>query len=123
MLKLLPFCAALLMAPADTIRAGAADPTLEIVTFRLIPAANTADFVTAAQGTEAWLKRTQAVVARSLSVDDTGLWTDAVTWRSKADALKAAEEAMNRPEFAPFMALIDADTVDMRHAQILWQME
>lgn len=123
MMKIIPFCAAVLLAPADAVRAGDATPTLEIVTFRLSEGANVASFVEAAKGTETWLESTGAVMARSLSVDDTGLWTDAVTWTSKAEALKAAEEAMTRPEFAPFMALIDPESVDMRHASILWQMD
>ena len=123
MMKILPFCAAVLLAPADAARAGDATPTLEIVTFRLSDGVDEATFVDAAKDTEAWLESTGAVVARSLSVDDTGLWTDAVTWTSKAAALKAAEEAMTQPAFAPFMALIDPDSVNMRHASILWQMD
>ncbi len=123
MMKILPLFALALAAPADTARGGDADPTLEIVTFRLNDGADVSAFVDAAKGTEAWLDGTGAVVARSLSVDDTGLWTDVVTWTSKAAALKAAEEAMSRPEFGPFMAQVDPASIDMRHASILWQMD
>ncbi len=123
MMKLLSTFAAVLRAPADAARAGSADPTLEIVTFRLTDGADEMAFVEAAKGTEAWLESTGEVVARSLSVDDDGLWTDAITWRTRAKALAVAKEAMAQPEFAPLMALIDPDTVNLRHAAILWQMD
>ena len=123
MMKILPLFALALMAPADTARGADADPTLEIVTFRLTEGADIDAFIDAAKGTEAWLDSIGSVVARSLTVDESGLWTDMVTWTSKAAALKAAEEAITRPEFGPFMAHVDPASVEMRHATILWQMD
>ena len=114
-------CAAL--APADLARAGGTDPVLEIVSFRLVEGTDQADFLNAAHGTEAILREQGALTRRFLTVDETGLWTDVVEWTSMNAALTAAETVVTHPDFAPFGSMIDGDTVDMRHAHILWRME
>ncbi len=65
-----------------------------------------------------FLDSTGAVLSRTLSVDETGLWTDHITWTSMQAATSAAARVMEQPEAGPFMALIDADSVKMRHAPI-----
>lgn len=123
MKHVLPFCAALTFAAADLARAGSDTPVLELVTFRVVDGTDTAQFLTAARRTEAMLREDGSLIRRFLTVDDTGLWTDVIEWTSMSDALAAAEAAMLHPDFAAFGAMIDAGTVEMRHAPILWRME
>ena len=119
----LPFLAALAFAPADLARAGSDGPVLEIVTFRLVAGADTEQFLSAARGTEAMLRERGALIRRFLTMDDTGLWTDVIEWTSMGEALAAAEAVMAHPDFAPFGSMADPNTVEMRHAPILWRME
>lgn len=113
-----------LLAPADAARAsGTATPVLEIVTFRLVEGTDGAAFLDAARGTEAMLRDRGALVRRFLTVDEDGLWTDVVEWTSRDAALAAAEAVMAEPSFQPFMAMIDPDSVAIRHASILWRVD
>ena len=123
-LPLAPALAALL-APADAARAAGSEapPVMEIVTYRLKPGADRAAYLDAARATEAFLVETGAVVRRSLTVDAEGTWTDIIEWTSLQAAKAAEAEAMTRPEFGAFFGAFDPDTVVMRHAEILWQME
>lgn len=96
---------------------------LETVTFRLFPAADPGAFLAAAHDTAPALRRQPGFVARRLVLGGDGLWTDHVEWADGAAAQAAAQAVMADPAFAPFMALIDPATVDMRHAPILWRMD
>lgn len=100
-----------------------ARPVLETVTFRLQPGTDPADFLAAAQGTEAPLRHCAGFVSRRLSRGEDGLWADHVVWADGAAALAAVQAMMAHPAFGPFMALIDGASLDMRHAPVLWQMD
>lgn len=102
------------LAPADTAR-GAAAPCVEVVTFRLVPGADVADFLTAARATEMPLRDQPGFLRRRLVQGADGQWTDWVEWRDVAAATAAAEAMMAAPAFRPFMALIDPESVVMRH--------
>ena len=120
----LPLAAVVIaMAPADALRAETAAPVLEIVNFRLNSNVADASFVSAAAGTEEMLCERGALVRRYLVRDADGLWTDVIEWTSMEAALAAAEAVMQHPDFAPFGGMIDAQTVDMRHAQIRFRMD
>ncbi len=110
--------ATLALSAADAGRGIAAEPVAEIVTFRLSEGADPAAFVAAADGMSPFLHGTGAVLTRTLSTDETGVWTDHITWTSMGAAKSAAAAMMEQPEAAPFMALIDPETVEMRHATI-----
>lgn len=113
-----------LIAFGPAAEAGSASqPVAEIVTYRLNDGVSHADHVQAANMTRIFLKETGAVIARTLSVDETGLWTDHIIWTS-LDAAKAAEaQAMQRPEFGAFFSGMDEASVSLRHTTILMQME
>ncbi len=113
-----------LVALSPAAEAGSASqPVAEIVTYRLNDGVSQSDHLAAAQTTIAFLKDTGAVVTRTLSVDDTGLWTDHIIWTS-LEAAKATEaQAMQRPEFGAFFAGMDDSSVNLRHTTILMQME
>jgi hypothetical protein len=116
----------ILLAPADTLRADtapAAGPVLEIVSFRLVAGTTDAAFLAAAKGTATALQAQPGFVRRSLTRAEDGIWTDHVLWSSQPAAMSAAEAMMAEPAFAPFMALIDGPTVQMRHEPVLWQMD
>lgn len=119
----LPFRAALAFAPADLARAGSGEPVLEIVTFHLNEGADADAFLSAAKGTEAMLRDRGALIHRFLTVDANGLWTDVIEWSTMAEAQAAAKAVMQHPDIAPFSAMIDGSTVNLRHAPILWRME
>lgn len=95
----------------------------EIITYRLNQGVRPEAYLQAARATVPFLNSTGAVVSRNLSRDADGLWTEHVVWTSQ-DAARAAEaEAMQRPEFAAFFAMVNESTMVMRFAPILLQMD
>ncbi|MEO0379438.1 MAG: hypothetical protein AAF252_04160 [Pseudomonadota bacterium] len=98
-------------------------PVAEIVTFRLVEGTDTAEFLAAANDMGPYLQSTGAMVKRTLSVDEVGLWTDHILWTSRLAAEAAAAAMFERPEAQPFMAMIDPNGMDMRHARIALQQE
>jgi hypothetical protein len=115
---------ALPLSPADA-RAGAATApaaVAEIVTFRLLPGTDETAFLEAARATGPAVAAQPGFLRRSLSRDETGLWTDHVEWADLPSALAAAEAVITMPDFAPFAALIDPEGLTMRHAPVIWQM-
>jgi antibiotic biosynthesis monooxygenase (ABM) superfamily enzyme len=91
---------------------------IEYVTFALVPGADEAAFLAAARGTEALVRRQPGFLSRQLSRGPDGRWTDAVTWVSMAEAEAAPQAVMADPAFAPFMALIDGPSAQMRHERL-----
>ena len=92
--------------------------TAEIVTFRLKSGSDPDAFAQAARAMIPFLHSTGAMIARTLSRDEAGLWTDHISWTSRAAADAAAKQMFQRPEAAPVMALIDPEGLEMRHAAI-----
>ena len=116
----LPLC----FAPPDARAGGTAapQPVAEIVTFRLVPGTDEATFLSAAKATEAPVAARPGFLRRSLSRDDTGLWTDYVEWADLQSAEAAAQAVILLPEVAPFMAAIDPNSMEISHRTILWTM-
>ena len=92
--------------------------TAEIVEFRLVEGTSQDQFLASAQVTVDYLCQVDGFVRRSLSRDDTGLWTDYVEWTSPELAQAAAQAAMQREDMMPFMMAIDPKTLSMRYADI-----
>ena len=113
----------LCLAPADAPAKGTANPVAiaEIVTFRLRPGTDRARFLADAQATNQPVAAQPGFLRRSLSRDETGLWTDYVEWADAASAEAAAQAVMSLPEFAPFATAIDPDGMVMRHAAVVLQ--
>ena len=94
-------------------------PTIaEIVTFRLKDGCDPAEFIKAAEAMTPFLRGTGAMVSRTLSAGDDGVWTEFITWSSKDAALAAAEAMFARPEAGPFMEMIEPTDMSMQHAAI-----
>lgn len=92
--------------------------TAEIVEFRLADGTTAEQFLASAQVTADYLCGAEGFVRRSLSQDETGLWTDYVEWTSTELAKMAAEAAMQREDMMPFMMAIDPETISLRYAEI-----
>jgi hypothetical protein len=96
--------------------------TLEHVTFRLKPGCDPDAFVAAAAATGPALERQPGFRDRRLTRLDDGRWADLVAW-SDLDAARAGAAAMMaEPAFAPFLAMIDLEGIEMRHDRIAWAM-
>lgn len=93
----------------------------EIVTFRLIPGSDAAAFTRAAADLAPFIARSGGMIRRTLSVDESGLWTDHVIWEDMAAAERAAQGISKAPEAAALMAMIAPGEVQMRHARITLQ--
>lgn len=89
--------------------------TVEIVQFRLKPGTDEDTFLAAAADTQAAIARLPGFLTRELLKGEDGLWVDVVHWRSKAEALAAAEAFATLPEVAPFGAMIDEAAMTMLH--------
>lgn len=98
-------------------------PTAEIVTFRLTRDATPAQFLDAMRQMQPFVDRHGGMLGRTLSCDADGLWTDHVIWDSPEAAQALAAAFMTAPETEAARALIDPETVVMRHAPILLQTE
>lgn len=96
-------------------------PVAEVVTFTLLAGSDEAEFVTAAQAMEPFLRSTGHMIRRTLSKADDGTWTDHIVWTSMEAAQTAAEAMMAQPEAGPFMGMINPEGVVMRHDRILMQ--
>jgi len=59
--------------------------------------------------------RLPGFLSRELLRGDDGLWVDLVHWRSKAEALAAAEAFGTMPEVAAFASMIDETQMTMLH--------
>jgi heme-degrading monooxygenase HmoA len=89
--------------------------TIELVQFRLKAGVAEAAFLAAVADTQAAIERFPGYLSRELLKHDDGLWVDLVHWRSKAEALAAAEAFATLPEVASFGAMIDETRLTMLH--------
>ncbi|MEL7149706.1 MAG: hypothetical protein AAGK71_03175 [Pseudomonadota bacterium] len=95
---------------------------MEIVSFRLNDGVDVEEFRKAAEAIDTLLQGRGTASARTLVMDDDGLWTDIIEWSTMEDAKSAAEELVKDPVFAPLGAMIDGASVQMRHAPVQHQM-
>ena len=109
-------------APADSARGqNAPIPVLETVSFRLNEGVSDHDFLAAAQRTQEALALQSGYVARQLLCDDTGVWTDLVSWHSLEQAKAVAAILEKDSAFGALIGMIDLSTLQMAHTPILWQ--
>lgn len=109
---------AIVHSAPDSDRAGQDGQVAEIVTFRLADGTDEAAFRNAADAMTPFLDNTGAVIARTLSKGQDGMWTDHITWTSLSAAKAAAEAMMQNPAAGPFMSMIDPESAVMRHEHI-----
>lgn len=109
--------------PADNLSRVAEFVVAEFVTFRLKDGVTDDTFVQAAAAISPWLRDSTKVISRTLSRDDTGLWTDHITWTSREAGEKTAARIMQTPEFAAMGEMIDTTSITLRYARILMRMD
>ena len=63
-----------------------ANPVMETVTFRLLPGTDSAAFLAAARATAPLVAACPGFVARHLTCDADGTWTDLVEWTGAGQA-------------------------------------
>jgi len=97
--------------------------TAEFVTYRLKEGISNKAFVQAASAINSYLRESGNVMSRSLSCGDDGLWTDHIVWKSMKTAEETAAMVMQKPEFGQMSELIDPDSMNLRYASILMQMD
>ena len=96
---------------------------LEIVRLRLVEGTSDTDFLAAAKGTEPVVAKAPGFCNRRLTKGEDGFWTDVIEWTSMENAKGATDTVMPTPELAPFGALIDGESVEMRHETIEMKLE
>ena len=121
---LFPLLAAITFSASGVHADSHATPQVaEIVTFHLNDGVNPADFLAAATKTEALLRASGHVLSRTLSRDQSGLWTDYIIWTDQKSAEATAAAVMQNPDFAPFMSMISTKDMVFRYASLVYQMD
>lgn len=95
----------------------------EIVTFRLARGTDADKFAQAAETVEMRFRDEGHMLTRTLSCTPDGTWTDHVIWASDEAAQAAARDITRSPDCAPFLAMIDPDSVVMSHGQVARRMD
>lgn len=95
--------------------------TLELVTFKSAPDTSPEQMANAALAVTIVLKNYDGFISRSFAEADDGTWIDAVYWRDRVSAKRAAEAVMQDPIAQVFFALIDQKTMVFKHANITAQ--
>ena len=92
--------------------------TVELTSFKLIEGADEAKFIEAAnQMQSTFLNEQEGFVKRTL-VKGKNEWTDIVYWESAQSMENAMKKAESSPEVAPFMQMINFESVKMNLSEI-----
>ncbi len=94
----------------------------EIVTFTLVDGTTREEFVKLSQASEGFVRSATGFAHRQLSQGADGRWTDYVVWTDMKAAQDAAAQFMQQDCAAAMMAVINPDSVQMRHETVLWNM-
>lgn len=88
---------------------------MEIVEFKLNEGANKQEFKEKAQLlNDHFLKNREGFIHRHL-VEQDDTWMDIILWENQTAAQKAGKEVMKAEACAPFMSMINPETVTMKH--------
>ena len=92
--------------------------TVELTSFQLVEGANEAKFIEAANQMQSEFLNEQAgFVKRTLVRGDNG-WTDFVYWQNPESMQNAMQKAESSPEVAPFMQMINFESVKMNLSEV-----
>lgn len=92
---------------------------IETVTFRATANSDAKAVAKASDALLPFLNRQKGFISRRLSLGTDGVWLDHVHWADMDSAQAASQAVMSAPEAGAFMALIDMDTVIMRHDTLM----
>jgi len=88
---------------------------IEIVTFKLAKGISEAEFLATLPAVNAFITACDGFIARRLSKDDDGLWTDHLEWTDMAAAKAASDQFPQQQGLGPFMTAMDMQSVKMSH--------
>ena len=97
------------------------DTVIEMVSYQLKENANKEQLAATHEKVNSFLHTQQGFMYRSLSEDDKGLLFDVVYWQDMATAKAAGDAFMAHPAGQSLMALIDEESVTMRHMPVQTQ--
>jgi hypothetical protein len=97
------------------------DTVIEMVSYQLKANVNKEKLAATHENVNAFLHEQQGFMYRSLSEDDKGLLFDVVYWQDMAAAKTAGDAFMAHAAGQSLMALIDEQSVTMRHMPVLTQ--
>jgi hypothetical protein len=92
---------------------------IETVTFRTLAGSDPLTVAQASNTMTPFLARQTGFISRRLSVGDDGIWLEHVHWANMDAAQAAAKAIGNAPEAAALLALIDMQSVTMRHDTLI----
>lgn len=95
---------------------------IEMVSFELNQGVSDADFLQASQAIDSWVKPQPGFEYRALVKQSDGVWQDLVFWQDMACAEQAGAKFMQASELSETMALINKQTVVVKHAPVLSQL-
>jgi hypothetical protein len=91
---------------------------IETVSFKLAAGTDIPAFLASNEAINTWVKTQAGFMWRKLCLHDDGTWLDVVQWRSMDDALLSAQKMMDDIGQSPFMAMIDPESIMMRHGHL-----
>jgi hypothetical protein len=92
---------------------------LEVVKFKLNEGVTREKFLEGVSKTNAYISSSKGFIERSVGVSKEDVWTDIVKWEDMESALHAAEAFSKSAEGVEFMAMIDMNSAEMNHFEIL----
>ncbi len=94
------------------------NPVMELVTFKINANCTPEAFAVANEPVNTWVRAQPGFQSRALSNQD-GTWIDVVFWDSAETAHAAAAKVMSDLGQSEFMAMIDTNSVQMQHLQVV----
>jgi len=95
------------------------NPVIEAVSYKLNANVSDADFLKASKAFDAFVENCDGFIRRRLSKGEDGQWLDHLEWASMEQVRKADKAFRSNQGLAPFIAMIDMDTMKMRHEQLM----
>ena len=89
--------------------------TIEMVTYKLKPNVNIEQLQASHEGVNAFCMAQPGFLYRSVSQDEDNTWHDIVYWKDMHNAKAAGEAFMQSSAGLALVALIDNETMQMRH--------
>ena len=93
---------------------------VEIARFQLLPDVDVSEFLSVHQDFHLnWVMKQPGFVNRTTYKDEQGIWQDVLHWETLEFAQQASEKLMKNPDAIPWMQMMDPESVDMYHGDIM----
>lgn len=94
---------------------------VEIVHFKFQDQVHQAKAEEALKQLSKFAKEQEGFIKRTVVRHEDGSYTDLVWWESLDEAQAAAKKAETSPDCAPVFGLMDYNSIDLKHAELLWE--